>query len=573
MSPFHRIGVWYERLVDFNVEDLFARKRTPGPPRSVFVNKQLPAEYYDHKHRIKKEHVFGSNQVITSKYTIITFLPRNLLEQFRRVANIFFLGIAILQFFSIFSTVSPGLVVLPLIIVVVITAGKDGYEDIKRHQSDRAVNYSQTRVLAGGDWENPNPMQGKSKTFVRGFTPKWSRKKKSSKRGSATAEIQNLQHGAPPEGIPAPQHYPPEQNEEGIEYDDGEEVEGTGHHRHSLIHREDNTWKKRPHWKMTTWEDVRVGDLVKIMDNESIPADILICATSEEENVAFVETKNLDGETNLKSRTACPTLTHLRTAQEIANTKNTFHVNCGQPDTNLYKLEAAVVQEDTTPADISMVLLRGTVLRNTDWVIGIVLFTGQDTKIVMNSGNTPSKRSRVERQMNPQVFINLIILAAVAVACGVIDSVLEKRNFARGAPWEYGATHGDDNPSINGLVTWTFALITFQNIVPISLYISIEAVRTIQALWIYFDREIYYEKTDQPTLARSWNLSDDLGQIEYIFSDKTGTLTQNAMIFRQCSVAGKVYSGDPADENDEELTAQGGSTRRPELCRRCCEIG
>lgn len=291
--------------------------------------------------------------------------------------------------------------------VLVITAAKDGYEDIKRHQSDRAVNYSQTRVLAGGDWENPNPMKGKSKTFVRGFTPKWSMKKKSSKKGSGAQDIQNLQHGAPPEGIPAQQHYPPEQttDESGIEYDDGEQVEGTGNRRHSLLHRADSTWKRRPHWKMTTWEDVRVGDIVKIMDNESIPADILICATSEDENVAFVETKNLDGETNLKSRTACPSLTHLRNAQSVANPENAFHVECGQPDTNLYKLEATVVQpnREKSSVDLSMMLLRGTVLRNTDWAIGVVLFTGEDTKIVMNTGNTPSKRSRVERQMNPQV--------------------------------------------------------------------------------------------------------------------------------------------------------------------------
>ena len=95
-------------------------------------------------------------------------------------------------------------------------------------------------------------------------------------------------------------------------------------------------------------------------------------------------------------------------------------------------------------------------------------------------------------------------------------------------------------------------LIAFQNIVPISLYISIEAVRTCQALFIYFDREIFYEKTGQATLARSWNLSDDLGQIEYIFSDKTGTLTQNAMVFRQCSIGGREYKGDPETPGDVE---------------------
>jgi phospholipid-translocating ATPase len=99
-------------------------------------------------------------------------------------------------------------------------------------------------------------------------------------------------------------------------------------------------------------------------------------------------------------------------------------------------------------------------------------------------------------------------------------------------------------------------MITFQNIIPISLYISIEFVRTVQALWIYFDYEMYYAKTDTTTLARSWNLSDDLGQIQYIFSDKTGTLTQNAMVFRQCSIAGREYKGDPETEEDDALVKE-----------------
>ena len=79
---------WYQKVAAFNVESLFSQKRPPGPPRSVFVNENLPEDYFDRKHRPKKEHIYTTNQVITSKYTIITFLPRNLLEQFRRVANV-----------------------------------------------------------------------------------------------------------------------------------------------------------------------------------------------------------------------------------------------------------------------------------------------------------------------------------------------------------------------------------------------------------------------------------------------------------------------------------------------------
>ena len=82
-----RVAAWYNKLASFNVESLFSRKREPGPPRTVFVHEDLPPEYYDKKQRVTKDHVYATNQVITSKYTIITFVPRNLLEQFRRVAN------------------------------------------------------------------------------------------------------------------------------------------------------------------------------------------------------------------------------------------------------------------------------------------------------------------------------------------------------------------------------------------------------------------------------------------------------------------------------------------------------
>ena len=120
----------------------------------------------------------------------------------------------------------------------------------------------------------------------------------------------------------------------------------------------------------------------------------------------------------------------------------------------------------------------------------------------------------------------------MAVVCGIVDAILEQRNYPKGALWLYNDNRSDDNPRINGLITFLNAFITFQNVIPISLYVSIEFVRTAQAAFIYFDPDMNYVKPGdkpedgKPTLARSWNLADDLGQIEYIFSDKTGTLTQ-----------------------------------------------
>lgn len=211
------------------------------------------------------------------------------------------------------------------------------------------------------------------------------------------------------------------------------------------------------------------------------------------------------------------------------------------------------------PVTLETTLLRGCVLRNTAWVIGVVMFTGHDTKIVQNSGGTPSKRSKVERQMNPQVLFNLSILAVIAVVCALVDHYNEVTWHQQQAYWELYADSSGDNPNINGLVTFANAFITFQNIVPISLYISIEFVRTAQALFIYWDHATKYVKNGVTTRtkARSWNLSDDLGQIQYIFSDKTGTLTQNAMIFRQCSVGGKIYIGDEQVPEDTVTSPKG----------------
>ncbi|POW11846.1 hypothetical protein PSTT_04947 [Puccinia striiformis] len=158
------------------------------------------------------------------------------------------------------------------------------------------------------------------------------------------------------------------------------------------------------------------------------------------------------------------------------------------------------------------------------------------------------------------VFINLGILALMCIFNAIGTSFSDKYYRDRGSYWTVEEDSSGDNPTVNGLIGFANAMITYQNIVPISLYISIEFVRTLQAYFIWADDEI--TDNERRTLARSWNLSDDLGQIQYVFSDKTGTLTQNLMQFRQCSVAGKIYRGRQQlgsigeEEEEEEQVAE-----------------
>lgn len=297
-------------------------------------------------------------------------------------------------------------------------------------------------------------------------------------------------------------------------------------------------------WEQTTWRDVQVGDFVLLHEDEGVPADILILATSDQEGLCYVETKNLDGETNLKIRQCISATSHLKTPEDCANCR--FVIDSEPPTNNLFTYNATMrlsTSSKKVPINLNSILLRGCNLRQTDWVIGMVVFTGDDTKVRMNAGKTPSKRSQIEQAMNPQVIVNLVFLAAICIVCAIGYYYEEQHYLTLNTPWVMLENRPGDNSLVNSVFAFFNALVLFQNIVPISLVLTIEIARTAQAYFIYMDGDMFDDDSNTPTTARSWNLSDDLGQIEYLFSDKTGTLTQNVMEFRSASIGGKLYEG------------------------------
>ncbi|KAM8744213.1 phospholipid-transporting ATPase ID [Acanthopagrus schlegelii] len=386
---------------------------------------------------------YANNAIKTSKYNIFTFLPLNLFEQFRRLANAYFLFLMILQVIPQVSSLSWFTTAVPLILVLSITAVKDASDDINRHKSDKQVNNRMVDVLIDGQL------------------------------------------------------------------------------------------------KKEKWMNVQVGDIIKLENNEFVTADLLLLSSSEPLNLVYVETAELDGETNLKVKQA---LTVTGELGDNIGALASFNgeVRCEPPNNRLDKFKGVLSLDGQTYAlDNDKVLLRGCTLRNTEWCFGLVIFGGPDTKLMQNSGKTTFKRTSIDHLMNVLVLCIFGFLAFMCTVLAIGNAIWEFNEgsvFTAFLPREQGVDSG-----LSSFLTFWSYVIVLNTVVPISLYVSVEIIRLGNSFFIDWDRKMYYPKSDTPAQARTTTLNEELGQIKYIFSDKTGTLTQNIMTFNKCSINGKAY--------------------------------
>ena len=496
---------------------------------------------------------FKSNKISTTKYNWFTFLPKALLFQFMRLANVYFLLTTILQCIPIISPLSPVSSIAPFIIVLSVSLIREGIEDHQRSKVDKEQNNEKVEVFRDGMWMN------------------------------------------------------------------------------------------------TVSGDLKMGEICSVKNNGTFPADLVCIDSSLIEGICYIETGTLDGEKTLKVKCS-PDLTKDRfkskrrflndykktTKKKTTNKKSNenekildiissknitndilssndideripekldyFYIGgigtCDLPNPALYSLNGKfnlLINGESIefPLEAKNLLLKGAKLRNTDWIIGIVIYTGHNCKIMKNSKEGIIKFSTVEKLMNRLLIIILIVQIILSIISAIFHKIYftnhedliyaddhfekdepaynlyclkeickyDKKTFSKYVPnfyvlnnifHNYYSDYYDVNQGLDTILSFFTYFLLLNTLIPISLIITLEIVKIIQGIFIGIDVEGFSKIRKKFIKPNSVSLNEELGMINYIFTDKTGTLTCNKMVMKFCVIGDICYEYLHNDSHENE---------------------
>uniref|UniRef100_A0A8C5FTK8 Phospholipid-transporting ATPase n=1 Tax=Gadus morhua TaxID=8049 RepID=A0A8C5FTK8_GADMO len=280
--------------------------------------------------------------------------------------------------------------------------------------------------------------------------------------------------------------------------------------------------------------DIQVGDMIIVEKNQRIPADMIFLRTSEKNGSCFIRTDQLDGETDWKLKIAV--VCTQRLAADLFSIRAFVHAQ--KPQLDIHSFEGNFTREDSDPQiheslNIENTLWASTVVAS-GTVIGLVIYTGKETRSVLNTSSAKNKVGLLDLELNrltKALFLAQVVLAFVMVALqGFVGQWF--RNLCR-------------------------FIVLFSSIIPISLRVNLDMGKTAYAWMIMKDENI------PGTVVRTSTIPEELGRLVYLLTDKTGTLTQNEMIFKRLHLGTVSYGTDTMDEIQSHIIQSYAQVQKP----------
>eukprot|EP01044_Picomonas_judraskeda_P001909 COSAG03_NODE_123_length_12291_cov_19.979413_11_plen_927_part_00 len=302
-------------------------------------------------------------------------------------------------------------------------------------------------------------------------------------------------------------------------------------------------------------KDIRVGDIIRVNRNEEIPCDILVLKSSDPKGVAYVMTANLDGETDLKLKKS------VAATQSLDDSELAAHhgaVVCLPPNQDIHKFDSYYVHhanmsvkspddldelrdiptDELVALGIGNAMWQATHVKNCDWVLGMALYTGMETRVGCNRKPAETKWCQTDKFINRIAIIIFAFQLAVSCIFGFIGTT---KNLSGEYQQHYYLAWQQETEWYEPLLIPLRYLLLMSYMIPISMKVTLDFTKMYYAKLIDWDVDMYDPEHKCGARAATSAILEDLGQIGYVLTDKTGTLTQNVMKFRKCSVAGEAY--------------------------------